>query len=279
MKKTFFIMLFVAATIMAAKMSFSGTWKTNWGDVVLEQKGNLVTGTFSGKYSGTIKGKSKAYRLDFTWEDDKGNSGKGYFELVHDGKRINLEGKFGYGDSNDDGGNWTGYREGGSSMEDVSEEDDNDRKIKKGKPLSKPVFPGGTIDNITCPAISKSNQFPVLDRWLVIISNAGGPSQAMFFNSKTGVLYEVEYPEEYVKDGYYPCWKRCYTFPEEKVIKIFDANKKNVHFIPWKTLNVGMMTYIFGPLNKHKESWDALEYPGWGPNGETDLSLRCSSKY
>jgi len=86
---------------------FSGFWKTNIVDLCLVQKGRKVTGAYRYK-GGRIDGTVTDGRLDYTWIQEDGKTGKGYFVLSADGQSIT--GAYGYGDSNSDGQKWTGQK-------------------------------------------------------------------------------------------------------------------------------------------------------------------------
>lgn len=97
-------------------VSFQGEWYSpQYENMVIEQKGSVVTGTFSYKEGGSFEGRADGDTLTFTWiqEGNKttavsGAEGSGYFVLSPDGKR--LEGEWGYGDLLTGGGSWTAER-------------------------------------------------------------------------------------------------------------------------------------------------------------------------
>ncbi|MCP4716162.1 MAG: hypothetical protein GY868_13680, partial [Deltaproteobacteria bacterium] len=80
---------------------------TNWVDLQLTQDSSSVNGSYAfkgGKLTGTINGK----RLDYSWIQTDGKTGKGYFVISDDGKAI--DGRYGYGGDNSDGGEWKGTK-------------------------------------------------------------------------------------------------------------------------------------------------------------------------
>ncbi len=284
-----FIMVMSAVIVFSVRPTFSGEWDSSWGRLSLAQRGDRVSGTYAGSVPGRVEGTVSGTRLDYRWSDSKRRSGRGYWIYTVDGQTVRLVGRWGSGDSDSDGGEWIasaagGGRDGerGSRKRDYGNEKRGDGGGRysggEGKtPLSKPVMPFGTAKCVSCPAPNRNGVLPQ-DRWLVIITSSEGPNQAMFLNSRTGVLHDAEYPDVFVKNGHYPCFQRCYTFESQNVLKVFDPNTGKASRYPIKILNFGMNTYVFGPMDGQDRSWDALQYPGWGPNGETDLSSRCDCR-
>ena len=87
--------------------NLSGLWKTSFADLSLLQTGNNVTGTYNykgGKLEGTITGN----RLDYSWSQDNGKKGKGFFIISEDWQTIT--GKYGYDNSTTSGGKWSGKK-------------------------------------------------------------------------------------------------------------------------------------------------------------------------
>lgn len=86
---------------------FSGFWKTNIVDLCLVQEGQKVTGAYRHK-GGQLEGTVTDNRLEYTWTQEDGKTGKGFFILSADGQT--LSGEYGYGNSSTDGGKWTGQK-------------------------------------------------------------------------------------------------------------------------------------------------------------------------
>lgn len=87
--------------------NITGFWKTNFSDLCLIQNENKVTGTYNykgGKLEGTITGS----RLEYSWFQEDGKKGKGYFIVTNNWQQI--EGKYGYNDNSTSGGSWSGKR-------------------------------------------------------------------------------------------------------------------------------------------------------------------------
>jgi hypothetical protein len=108
------IFILTAVAGSTSPVSFTGTWKTNWGPMEITQKGSQVMGHYTGQYKGIIEGTVAGNRLDFTWSQPNGEFGKGYFIISDDGSSI--RGSWGIKDSNSDGGPWTGTRVSGDSQ-------------------------------------------------------------------------------------------------------------------------------------------------------------------
>jgi hypothetical protein len=87
--------------------NLTGFWKTDFADLCLLQTENKVTGSYNykgGKLEGTITGNC----LDYSWSQEDGKKGKGYFVVTNNWQNIN--GKYGYNDNSTSGGNWSGKR-------------------------------------------------------------------------------------------------------------------------------------------------------------------------
>jgi len=73
----------------ALASSFNGEWNTDnssFGQIKLQQNGQQVSGTYTGRGGGTIKGVAKGNRLDFTWQAHRqGEKGRGFFRAVAGG--------------------------------------------------------------------------------------------------------------------------------------------------------------------------------------------------
>lgn len=101
---------------------WSGKWKTNFGDLVLEQVGNKVTGTYSsvGEINATYDKNAKKLKGTFT---NKGRTG--YLELTFTGNAFT--GKWGWTTQMTETQAWTG-----------------DKAIKSNKPIPAPVSASAT---------------------------------------------------------------------------------------------------------------------------------------
>ncbi|MDF1862540.1 MAG: hypothetical protein P1U87_20150 [Verrucomicrobiales bacterium] len=99
---------FTLLTAAAADSPFVGTWDTNWGNLVIEQKQEKFTGKYVGKFSGTIEGTIKEGKLHFTWKQPNAEWGSGVFTISEDGK--SLKGTWGGAESATNGGPWDGKR-------------------------------------------------------------------------------------------------------------------------------------------------------------------------
>jgi hypothetical protein len=86
---------------------FTGSWQTNIVDLHLTQSGKTVTGTYDYK-GGSLTGSVTGNRLDYSWTQTDGKTGTGYFIVSDNGSSI--DGCYGYGEDNKNGGHWTGTR-------------------------------------------------------------------------------------------------------------------------------------------------------------------------
>jgi|GEM_PF-3130243 len=105
---TFFLLLPAMNDYFAAQNAgdFSGKWYTSYGDMVLEQDGVKVTGTYG--IDGTLEGKVSGDRLEFEWKESW-EMGEGYFVLSEDGE--SFIGRWKYDYSQDWYTDWDGSRE------------------------------------------------------------------------------------------------------------------------------------------------------------------------
>jgi hypothetical protein len=91
------------ASAGAAQVSVTGTYSSNWDDVTLVQEGRYVRGTYVCCGGGIIEGRIYDGRvIRYHWKQVVGAEGEGVWEIA--GER--LEGTWGSGQSEDDGGRW-----------------------------------------------------------------------------------------------------------------------------------------------------------------------------
>ena len=100
---------------MPAGATYTGLWYSDFDDMRLVQEGNTVTGTFEYKDGGTLAGTLEGGVLVFEWVQTgdlnvgrREVRGRGYFVISNDGQQIT--GRWGYGDSHLDGGEWNGEK-------------------------------------------------------------------------------------------------------------------------------------------------------------------------
>jgi hypothetical protein len=98
--------LVLMVTIAAASpqtVDVSGSYESNWDNVQLVQEGKYVHGSYVCCGGGTIDGRIYDGRvIRFHWKQPNGGEGEGVWEIVGD----RLEGTWGSGQSDDDGGRW-----------------------------------------------------------------------------------------------------------------------------------------------------------------------------
>ena len=101
---------------MPRGVTFDGRWDSNFHEMMLHQDGTKVWGTVNYR-DGAIEGKLDGDLLRFRWyQRENKQRGHGYLQISSDGSH--LEGRWGYGDSDEDGGRWWADRaEGGSAPE------------------------------------------------------------------------------------------------------------------------------------------------------------------
>ena len=77
--------MILALITLLATSNFSGTWETTYGDMVLEQNGNSVTGWYSYGTMSAIEGTvTDGGKLMFTYDEGTA-SGSGWFVLSESG--------------------------------------------------------------------------------------------------------------------------------------------------------------------------------------------------
>ncbi|OQB13027.1 MAG: hypothetical protein BWY15_01991 [Firmicutes bacterium ADurb.Bin193] len=93
------------------KYTWEGQWDSNWGNMVLTQSGNTVTGTYTHD-SGRINAVVSGNKLTGTWSEAPSYSpdnDAGDIEFVMSADGTTFSGSWGYG-SNLSGGSWTGSK-------------------------------------------------------------------------------------------------------------------------------------------------------------------------
>ncbi|PZU93017.1 MAG: hypothetical protein DCE90_17195 [Pseudanabaena sp.] len=104
---------------LVCKSKISGDWETPFGKVNLQEKGNdYVVGHYEysnferGKVQGKLTGKQANNKITFDWQENLSQpdqkQGKGVF-IFGEGC-TEFYGSYGIGDSNNNFGNWRGYR-------------------------------------------------------------------------------------------------------------------------------------------------------------------------
>lgn len=107
--------LFILSTVVAlATLNVTGAYKSDFGNLKLQQTKNNVTGTYNYPYNGetvngSLKGVLKENTLTFTWEQKQGtgkSGGNGEFTFSKDGKSF----KGNWEDSKGQTGTWNGTK-------------------------------------------------------------------------------------------------------------------------------------------------------------------------
>lgn len=97
------MMVAISAASASSQVDVGGEYASNWDDVRLVQQGSYVHGTYVCCGGGTIEGRIYEGRVvRYHWKQAGGGEGEGVWEI--DGSR--LEGTWGSGQSDDDGGRW-----------------------------------------------------------------------------------------------------------------------------------------------------------------------------
>jgi hypothetical protein len=97
------VLLVTVAAASPQSVDVSGAYVSNWDNVQLVQEGKYVHGSYVCCGGGTIDGQIYEGRIiRFHWKQPNGGEGEGVWEIVGD----RLEGTWGSGQSDDDGGRW-----------------------------------------------------------------------------------------------------------------------------------------------------------------------------
>lgn len=97
------MVVIAAANAGAAQVDVTGTYSSNWDDVSLVQEGRFVRGTYVCCGGGIIEGRIYDGRvIRYHWKQGGGAEGEGVWEILAG----RLEGTWGTGQSDDDGGRW-----------------------------------------------------------------------------------------------------------------------------------------------------------------------------
>jgi hypothetical protein len=98
------LLVAAAAAVAAPTIDVTGDWASNWDDVKLVRHGNDVHGTYVCCGGGTIEGRVyEGHIIRYHWKQPNGGEGEGIWEIVSANR---LEGTWGSGQSDDDGGQW-----------------------------------------------------------------------------------------------------------------------------------------------------------------------------
>lgn len=99
---------------MPAGVSLSGVWySSQFEQMYIRQVGSEIRGIYTYKYGGTVEGEVKGNLITFKWIDPGDSDsarrtfkGEGYWQVVKEGDRVFLKGKWWYEDNPDKGGPW-----------------------------------------------------------------------------------------------------------------------------------------------------------------------------
>ena len=98
------VMMVAIAAADTSHVDVTGDWASNWDDVKLVREGNYVHGTYVCCGGGTIEGRIyDGHLIRYHWKQTNGGDGEGVWEIVSSSR---LEGTWGSGQSDDDGGRW-----------------------------------------------------------------------------------------------------------------------------------------------------------------------------
>lgn len=103
----------------STKINVTGEYSSNWDTVDLVQEGSRVTGTYICCGGGTIEGRIIEGRvIRYRWREPNGaGQGEGIWVITKSGR---LEGTWGSGQSDSDGGPWNLERKQSSSKPQIA---------------------------------------------------------------------------------------------------------------------------------------------------------------
>jgi hypothetical protein len=104
--------LLCASAVLAQDCDWTGTWNTDYGQMVLQQSGSTVTGTYTSN-QGQIQGTASGSKLTGTWSEapsraPPGDAGDIEFTMSDDCN--SFSGNWRYGSSGDWSGSWGGTK-------------------------------------------------------------------------------------------------------------------------------------------------------------------------
>ena len=98
------LMMVAVAAASPQAVDVSGRYESNWDTVTLVQDGKYVHGTYVCCGGGTIDGRIYEGRvIRYHWKQPNGGEGEGVWDIIAPDR---LEGTWGTGQSDDDGGRW-----------------------------------------------------------------------------------------------------------------------------------------------------------------------------
>lgn len=117
-----FLALLCASAVLAQDCDWTGTWDTDFGQMVLQQSSNTVTGTYTSD-QGQIQGAASGNKLTGTWSEapsrtPPGDAGDIEFTISDDCN--SFSGNWRYDSSGDWSGSWSGTRISGPSATGLS---------------------------------------------------------------------------------------------------------------------------------------------------------------
>lgn len=144
---------------------WTGTWDSNWGQMVLSQSGNSVTGTYThdqGRIQGTVSGD----KLIGTWSESPSYSppsDAGDLELTMSSDCKSLSGNWKYGSEGSWSGDWTGTRliSGGGQLDQDGSPSTNTNSQEIGPEGGEIALPDGIRIVVPEGAVDYSAQFSV----------------------------------------------------------------------------------------------------------------------
>lgn len=109
--------LLCASAVLAQNCDWTGTWNTDYGQMVLQQSGSTVTGTYTSN-QGQIKGTVSGSKLTGTWSEVPSRTppdDAGDFEFTISDDCNSFSGNWRYGSTGGWSGGWSGTRTSGPS--------------------------------------------------------------------------------------------------------------------------------------------------------------------
>jgi hypothetical protein len=99
--------LIFTSIILSEGCDWSGTWSTNYGQIVLQQSGEYVDGTYTYAGGGQIRGTASENNLVGSWTQ---TDSRGTFEFTAGGDCNSFNGNWRNGNMGEWSGSWNGTR-------------------------------------------------------------------------------------------------------------------------------------------------------------------------
>jgi hypothetical protein len=191
----------------------TGSYESDFGPVHLEQEGQILGGTYECP-GGSIKGVRNGNEIQHAWQGSD-SMGHGSWRLSEDGEE--LSGRWGFGPSGTEGGEWNLKRQAASkpNLEHAKPARPSDNLMHSGKLLRKIIQRHDSFRGCVNEAIETGEKYPSRVNITLVIENSGQVSAVGIDPVTKGRRFEICLHEELAAWSFLPfegdSWSR--TFP------------------------------------------------------------------